>query len=194
MPGINRCLSIASAAAALAAPASAQDSLAQPRDRWTTAFTVGVPGAGAEPVQVSIVGLQFTNLDPGSLSGDFAIGIAPVVLAYGALAFGVRAGTALPMQMTPTSFIVPSAGASIIGAVGGGGSAMLPGGNVGLSLVRAGPSGAGVRFGVTWHKFVGAELSDAIWLAEFGVLLPKRRPSAGVNAGCGCARFEMTQK
>jgi hypothetical protein len=38
-------------------------------------------------------------------------------------------------------------------------------------VIRTGASGSGVRFGVTWHKFllVGGD----VWLAELGVVLPK---------------------
>src|SRR5688572_6186494 len=87
----------------IALPLSAQDSTAKPRDNWSSAFTVGIPGIGMQtlPAPFVVTGAHFTDLNSGKLSGDFAIGVAPVFLLAGGMILEARGGVALPMQMTP---------------------------------------------------------------------------------------------
>src|SRR5688500_11317504 len=148
-------------AALIGHPLDAQDTAAKPKDTWSSAFTVGIPGIGMQtlPAPFVVTGAHFTDLNSGKLSGDFAIGVAPVFLLAGGMILEARGGVALPMQMTPTSFIVPSAGGTLLTLLGGEGSLALPGGNLGLSLLLTNPDGSGARIGVTWHRLAGLEES-----------------------------------
>ena len=162
-------------AAIFALPALAQDTTATPRDSWSSAFTVGIPGIGMQslPAPFVVTGAHFTDLNPSKLSGDLAIGVAPAMFLMGGMILEARGGVALPMQMTPTSFLVPSAGGTLLTFLGPDAGLALPGGNMGLSLLLTNPDGSGVRFGVTWHRLAGLE--ESVWLAEFGFLSRKSK-------------------
>ena len=152
-------------AGAQAAPDSAR------RSNWAGAFTIGLPGVGAETSPLlGTIGLQFTQVNPGRISADVAIGTLPWGLANGALVLGMRAGVVLPMQAASDLFLLPSAGLSAIGyaaPAAGGESGAIYGFNTGFGILSGTPDSGGVRFNVTWHRF-GDEIEESLWLAEVG--------------------------
>ncbi len=72
---------------------------------------------------------------------------------------------AVPFALSADAFLVPSAGASFIGALSGNGGAEF-GGHLGLAVLMLGDASSGLHVGVTWHRFSG--LGEAVWLVEFG--------------------------
>jgi hypothetical protein len=97
----------------------------------------------------------------------------PRLLAEGVVVVGVRAGVALPLAIGRDVLLLPSGGASLIGGAGGGGGAALAGFNAGIAAVVFGTSSVGLRTGVTWHRFEGA--NGTIWLLEVGFVGDTRR-------------------
>jgi hypothetical protein len=151
----------------------AQDSTVTPRTNGITAFTFGVPGYGSESMPYAlIVGMHALNLDPGRISGDFAVGVLPLLMSTGVIGFGVRGGFVLPVQASPRSYIVPSTGLSFMGGLGGDGGTVLPGTNVGITFVSGTPRQGGFRVSVTWHRF--SDLDGAVWLAELGFFAARK--------------------
>ena len=128
---------------------------------WLAAFSVGFPAVEGDLALVAFtVGANFTKIRVGSLSPDFSFGTMPWALSMGALAWGGRAGLALPMQSGENTFIVPSAGLSTIGIMGMGAAI---GTNAGIAIV----SRTGARVGVTWHRF--GDNGEGAILLELGV-------------------------
>ena len=165
------------AASLLASPAlasaqnspSAQDS-AGPRLRgWLVGASVGVPVVdGVSVPELFTIGINWTQLRPGRLGADFSLGTMPRALSEGVLAVGARGGVALPLALRPGVLVLPSAGVSLLGGAGGGGGAGTTGFNAGLAAVIHGAGSAGLRTGVTWHRFSDAKA--AVWLWEVGVV------------------------
>lgn len=115
---------------------------------WLAAFSVGFPSVEGELFPGAFtIGGNFTRIRPGKLSPDFSFGTVPRALKFGVLAWGARAGLALPIQSGRNTFIVPSAGLSTIGALGADEGIM--GTNTGIAIACR----TGVRAGVTWHRF-----------------------------------------
>ena len=149
------------AAIALPSTAPAQDTTrAAP---WLSAISVGFPALDGEMALMAFtIGGNFTKIRPGALSPDFSFGTMPIALSMGMLAWGARAGVALPLQSSTNAFVMPSAGLSMIGVAGPDGGGAI-GTNVGLALV----SRTGARIGVTWHRFGDGE--EGVVLLEIGV-------------------------
>lgn len=95
--------------------------------------------------QLFTVGANFTDLRPAKPSFDFAIGTAPRVLAEGVLALGLRPGLAIPLEVSSTLIILPSAGLSLFGIAGADDGAFFPGANVGIAAVLLGQNSSGLR-------------------------------------------------
>ena len=147
---------------ALPSAAVAQDSTSAAP--WLSAFSVGFPALEGELALMAFtIGGNFTKIRPGALSPDISIGTMPIALSLGVLAWGARAGLALPMQASNNTFIVPSAGLSTIGVVGLGDGGGAIGTNVGLAMI----SRTGARIGVTWHRFGDGD--EPVILLELGV-------------------------
>jgi hypothetical protein len=148
-------------AATLAVPSAA---VAQDTTRaapWLSAFSVGFPAVeGDLALMAFTLGANFTKIRVGSLSPDFSFGTMPWALSMGVLAWGARAGLALPMQSGKNTFIVPSAGLSTLGVMGMGGTI---GTNAGVAIA----SRTGARVGVTWHRF--GDNGEGAVLLEMGV-------------------------
>jgi hypothetical protein len=141
---------------------------------WLIGASFGVPGYGSEPApELFTIGFHWTQVQPGALGADLSIGTMPRVLAEGFAVVGVRAGVALPLAVGRSVLLMPSGGASLIGGAGGGGGAALGGLNAGIAAVLFGTSSVGLRTGVTWHRFEGA--NGAIWLLELGFVGDTRR-------------------
>lgn len=159
-----------------AAPIGAQpvDTLSQARGDWLIGGSFGVPGYRNEPIpELFTIGIHWTQLRPGRLGADFSLGTMPRVLAEGVAVLGVRAGGALPLALAPRVLFVPSAGVSLIGGAGPGGGGGAAGLNAGVAAVIFGTSSAGLRTGITWHRF--EDTGGALWLFEVGFAGAPRR-------------------
>jgi hypothetical protein len=135
---------------------------------WVVGASLGVPGYETTPSpDLFTVGFNFTHVSPGQLGADFAIGTIPRFLTGGAVPLGLRAGVALPLAAAPHLLVIPSAGASALGAVASGGAGGIVGLNAGLTTVMYMGS-TGFRTGITIHAFDGADAP--IWLFEIGLV------------------------
>ena len=117
--------------------------------------------------ELMTIGLGFTSVSPGRLGADISVGTMPRALAEGVVAFGFRADAAYAASLSPHVLLLPAAGLSVIGIAGDGGGGSI-GINAGVSAVIHGDSPAGVRLGVTVHRFPLAE--TPIFLIEMGVV------------------------
>ena len=138
--------------------------------------SVGLLGNGSwvSPLELGIVGVNFTRIRARHLGADFAIGTMPRVVAAGWVPLAMRAGVALPVTVGPGVLLLPSAGVSLLGV----GSTYGFGGTVGWNAGGAAVLGTGstaVRVGLTSH-WMSANTS-AVWLLEVGLVklpaLPK---------------------
>jgi len=163
------------------AHASAQNSPSAPDSTrpgprgWLVGASFGVPVVEDEAIpELFTIGINGTQLRPGRLGADFSLATAPRALSEGFLAGVARGGVALPLALSPVVLVLPSAGVSFLGAVGGGGGAGTTGLNAGVAAVFHGAGAAGLRTGVTWHRFVDAE--RGVWLWEVGLVhVPRSR-------------------
>ncbi len=167
-------LPFALAAQAPPPPAPSADSAGAAPGGWLFGASVGVPGYEGEAVpELFTVGVHWTQLRPGRPGVDLAIGTMPRVLAEGFAAVGARAGVALPLALSRGAVLLPSAGVSLLGGVGAGGGGGTTGLNAGVAAVLGPAGGAGLRTGVTWHRF--GEAGGGLWLVEVGVVRRPRR-------------------
>ena len=155
--------------ALFARESGAQDSSITSRSRWMVGGSVGTLRYNGQfaPLELTTVGMHFTQVRPGALGADFSIGIVPRALADGFLLSGARGGVALPLALAPNVLLLPSAGLTLIGGVGAGGGGGTWGTNLGAAAVF-GSGSTGFRTGVTWHRL--NDSTDGIWLLEFGVV------------------------
>jgi hypothetical protein len=155
---------------------AARDSVSAWPSGWLVGGSLGVPGYGRQSVpELMTVGLHWTRLQPGRIGGDFAIGTMPRAFVEGVMVLGGRAGVALPLALSPSILVLPSGGVSLIGGAGGGGAGGVAGFNAGVAAVLSGASSAGMRVGITWHRF--QDTREAVWLLEFGIVRIPRRVS-----------------
>lgn len=153
---------------------SAEDSLAAREGGWLAGMSVGVPGYGRQAAtELLTVGGNWTRLREGRVGADFALGTMPRILGEGVLVLGARGGIALPVALSPGVLLLPSGGVSLIGGARAGGAGGVAGFNAGIATVLLAPNGAGLRTGVTWHRFGDAD--RAIWLWEVGFVRGPRR-------------------
>ncbi len=146
---------------------------------WSRGVSVGMPGLGGElRPEMLTVGFNLTQLRPGRIGLDVALGTMPRTLAYGFAAAGVRVGGALPVLVVPGVVLVPSAGVSLMGAAGEGGMAGTYGVQTGLAALIPTSGPLALRASATWHLFPGAR--EGVWLAEVGLasvpVALRRRP------------------
>lgn len=145
----------------------AQAPVDEPRGSWSIGRSVGVPGRGSQADFVLFVlGVQLSQLKPRALGADISLGAMPLALFSGSIPIGIRAGGVLPVAISDRSAILPSAGLSVIAALGPGGGVVEPGANLGFGLLVGDLGSGAFRGGVTWHHFRG--LGGAIWLFEIG--------------------------
>src|SRR5687767_12521847 len=162
--------------------ARGQDSTSSGRNGWVIGPLLGVPGAGSDyDPSFFTLGVGVTRLSPNRPGLDFAIGTVPRAIPEGILPIGARIGASIPLALGPDAFVIPSAGASGIGAVGAGVVGAVGGYYWGAAgLVARGRTGS--RAGITWHRPFEADAS--VWLVEVGVMrvpLPQRtRPLLSV--------------
>lgn len=155
--------------------ARGQDSTSSGRNGWVIGPLLGVPGAGSDyDPSFFTLGVGVTRLSPNRPGLDFAIGTVPRAIPEGILPIGARIGASIPLALGPDAFVIPSAGASGIGAVGAGVVGAVGGYYWGAAgLVARGRTG--FRAGITWHRPFEADAS--VWLVEVGVMrvpLPER--------------------
>jgi hypothetical protein len=153
------------------APAGAQavpaDTLSRARDGWLIAGSFGLPGLGSEIVaEAFTIGVQWTRVRAGRLGADFSLGTIPRTLQEGVFVLGFRGGVALPLLLSPGTWLLPSTGVSLIGGAGSGGGGGAIGYNVGVAAAAFGTSRTGLRIGITWHRF--QDLESTVWLVELG--------------------------
>lgn len=153
----------------IGAESRAQDSTRAPRSRWMVGGSLGALrfGDAFAPLEYTTVGMHFTKVRPGALGADFSFGIVPRALADGFLLSGTRAGIALPLTLSPSVMVLPSAGLTLIAGAGAGGVGGTGGTNLGAAAVF-GSGSRGLRTGLTWHRL--SEGGEGIWLLEFGVV------------------------
>jgi len=135
---------------------------------WLVGASVGMPGYESEPVpELFTIGMNLTQMRPGRLGADFAIGTMPRAFAFGAGVLGARAGVVLPIAPTPDVLFLPSAGVSLVGGAGEGGGAAIGGLNAGAAMVFW-TNDVGFRSGITWHRF--QDFRESVWLVEIGIV------------------------
>lgn len=156
-------------ACATTLPVAAQDTTSVNEGAWLLGGSVGVPGYSWETVpELMTVSFHSTRVQRGRPGADFFIGTMPRVLAEGVVAIGARGGLAVPLALSSTVLLLPSAGVSFIGGVGEGDEGGAAGFNAGVAAVVFGEPSApmGFRAGITWHRF--NDFGGMIWLLEIG--------------------------
>ena len=91
----------------------------------------------------------------------------PRLFGEGVAVAGARGGVVLPLAAAPHLLLLPSVGASFIGAASSGGAGGFVGVNGGVATVLYEGS-LGLRTGVTWHGF--QDPPQGIWLLEVGLV------------------------
>jgi hypothetical protein len=174
-PTLLRVAALAASLLASPAPAPAQNSpsaqgSAEPGPRgWLIGASFGVTVIDGEAVpDLFAIGIHWTQLRPGRLGADFSLGTMPRALTEGVLAGGARGGVALPLAFSAGVLVLPSVGVSLLGGAGDGGGAGTAGFNAGLAAVIHGAGSAGLRTGVTWHRF--GDAGSAVWLWEVALV------------------------
>ena len=152
----------------------AQDSTASRGTPWMVGGSIGVVGFGTNVAsELTTVSIHFTQMQPDRLGLEFSIGTIPRLLLEGLFVVVVaRPGVVLPIELAPGVLILPSAGATLVGALGSGGAGSVVGYNVGGAAVF-GAASTGFRVGLTWHQLQTP--GSGLWLLELGIVnLPKR--------------------
>lgn len=158
---IAACLSAASVVA------HAQDTTSVQRGAWAVGGSIGLPGYATRPEPKAFtIGVHGTQVQPGRLGADIYAGVLPYVLTVGMLAVAGRGGLVLPLAVSEDVLLLPSGGASVIGAFGAGGAGAQPGLNIGATALVFNEGSTGFRASITWHRFRGA--NAGIWLVEIG--------------------------
>jgi hypothetical protein len=148
--------------------ARGQDSTSAGRNGWVIGPLLGVPGAGSDyDPSFFTLGVGVTRLSPNRPGLDFAIGTVPRAIPEGIFPIGARIGASIPFSLSSDAFVIPSAGASGIGAVGSGVVGAIGGYYWGAAALVARGS-TGFRGGITWHRPFEADAS--VWLVEVGVM------------------------
>ena len=164
--GAAACLGLALIAIPANAPAQVPEAADSSSSTWSVGGSIGFPGLGtrAEP-SLFVIGVQAAQLRRSRLGGDVSVGIIPRILFEGVFALGARGGLVLPLGISESAAVLPSAGVSFVGGFGQSGGGAEFGANVGFGLLLSEPGETGVRIGATWHHF--SDLSG-IWLLEVG--------------------------
>ncbi len=155
-------------------PLSQDSDRAKPRG-WLVGASIGVPAFdGDASPELFTVAVHGTQLRPGRLGADFALGTMPRALTEGLAVGFARAGVALPFQLSQGVLLLPSAGVSLVGAAGSEDAGGTTGLNAGLAAVFFGASSVGLRTGATWHRFGDSGASVLLW--ELGLVrIPRPR-------------------
>ena len=132
-------------------------------------------GSGAE---FTAVGLTVSPARPNRLGAELAFVIVPYALGFGVVAGAVRANIGLPIRLGPNMLLVPSAGLTLLGALGsgvGGGSRGVNGTVALVYVFDANPASAsiGVRAALAVHQF-GSGQEGALRMFELGIVRWRR--------------------
>jgi hypothetical protein len=151
------------------APVDAQQTQATSPDGWLVGGSLGMPGAGVEPFfPLVMVGVEATRLQPGSVGLDAALFTAPAALAFGLGNAAARIGLTVPVMSADHFIVIPTVGITAMGVASPEDQFGMAGAHAGLSAVMLNDGGRGVRVGMTWHRFIGADQS--LWLFEIGMV------------------------
>jgi len=142
---------------------------------WLVGGSIGLPVTdGIASPDLFTLAVHWTQLRPGRLGADFALGTMPRVITAGAAVGLATGGVALPLQLSPGVLLLPSAGVTLAGVAAVEGSGGTTGLNAGLSAVIFGAGSVGVRSGVTWHRVGDTGASTLLW--ELGMVrIPRPR-------------------
>lgn len=158
---IAACLSAASIVA------HAQDTTSVQRGAWAIGGSIGLPGYAMRPEpRAFTIGVHGTQVRPGRLGADVYAGVLPYLVTVGMLVVAGRGGLVWPLAVSEDVLLLPSGGASVIGAFGAGGAGAQAGVNIGATALVFNEGSTGFRASITWHRFRGA--NAGIWLIEFG--------------------------
>lgn len=130
---------------------------------WQVGGAIMFPGGDVSNASFAAVGLTATSARPNRIGPDLAFVLVPRSLQGGALLGGIRANIGLPVTISPTVTIVPSAGASFAAAVGAGGTGGARGWNGTLALLLFRPrrdgsvASVGLRVAISEHQFSGSD-------------------------------------
>lgn len=145
--------------------------------RWMIGGTIMMPRAdGGFSGEFTFVGVTTATAKPGHPGVDMAFVLAPRALTAGLLLVGVRANVALPIPIGRHAVVTPSAGVSMLGALGGFG---VGGGTAGYNGALAvvvfdkpfedrTPS-IGFRAALAQHRFGSGE-SGTVRMLEIGLV------------------------
>lgn len=162
---VLRAVQIGALLALASRDSDAQDSTVARRPTNMVGVSIGIAGVANEtlPLQLAIVGISATHVQPGHLGFDLSVGTSPYLLAQGATIFGARVGVILPFRVGEQLMLLPGAGISGIG--NGDGGALAWNGN--LSLLTTVSRGTALRTGISVHQFQGER--SHVWLYEMGL-------------------------
>lgn len=168
------CLGLALIAVPANAPAQVPEAADSSGSSWSVGGSIGFPGLGtrAEP-SLFVIGVQAAQLRRSRLGGDVSVGVIPRILFEGVFALGARGGLVLPIGISESAAVLPSAGVSFVGGFGRSAGGAEFGANAGLGVLLVEPGQTGVRMGVTWHHFTNL---SGVWLLEVG-FAPQARGS-----------------
>jgi hypothetical protein len=135
-------------------------------DHWGIGISLGMPGYRRNVnADFMTFGLSFTQLHPGRLGADIAVGTMPKFVQNGLAPIGLRADLTFPLAPAKHLVLLPAAGFSAIGVIGSGGAGAVAGPNAGLATVLYSGE-VGLRTGITFHSF--HRMDGPVWLFEVG--------------------------
>lgn len=148
-------------------PTATEQTVRAAPGKWLVGASLGVPGVGPEPSPALFtIGGNWTQLNVGRVGTDFSASVVPYGFIHAFMAVAARGGVALPLAVSSRMLLLPSGGMSVIGALGRPGGFGAIGYNAGMAAVFFPGKGAGVRTGITWHRF--SDERTALWLLEVG--------------------------
>ncbi len=161
-------LTIALAVAMTAQSVSAQSAEPSRETYWLRGASAAVPSVSGETYFLATMfGYHATVMRESRPGLDLSLAIAPVALAYGAVAGAVTTGVVFPLEMSPSLLVLPTAGVTLAGAVGGGGADRASGLHAGAYFSTARRGKQGLRVGLTAHLLGGA--GSTVWLLAIGL-------------------------
>ena len=138
--------------------------------------TIMIPQvSGRSGAEFTAVGLTVSPARPNRLGAELAFVVVPYALGFGVVAGAVRANIGLPIRLGPNMLLVPSAGLTLLGALGSGVGGGRRGVNGTVALVygfdstQASASSIGLRAALAFHRF-GSSDDGGIRMFEIGIV------------------------
>ena len=131
--------------------------------------------SGRSGAEFTAVGLTVSPARPNRLGAELAFVVVPYALGFGVVAGAVRANIGLPIRLGPNMLLVPSAGLTLLGALGSGVGGGRRGVNGTVALVyvfdstQASASSIGLRAALAFHRF-GSSDDGGIRMFEIGIV------------------------